>query len=160
MSTTGIIGTSLTAVEAALEYGGDYQLTASGDLAIVQDTALYPYATIQRVTFLILTNPVIPNITNTASGEPDDIFNHTYGAGARAYVGRSSGSASVNIEAMQNNIQSGLAADPYIAQNPKPTVTFSSLDNYVSSVLCTVSFTTISGVNGTVTDIPVGGGPQ
>jgi hypothetical protein len=152
------IGTPLSATEAALQYGGDYTLTANGDLAIVQDTPFYPYATIQRVIFLILTNPRMNNILNTVVGTPDDLFNPTYGAGARAFVGRANGSSNPNVEALRNNILNALANDLFIQQNPKPTVTFSSPDGFQSTVLCTVSFFTVSGQNVTIPDIPIVGG--
>jgi hypothetical protein len=147
------IGNPVSPIEAALTYGGDYQLTPSNDLATVQDTPFAAGATIQRVTFLILTNPALPNLNGNGTAEPDDMFNPNYGAGARAYVGRNATQA--NLNALQRNILNGLALDPFIANSPKPTVTFRIGD--ASTVLCTVTFRTITGQLVTIPDLAITG---
>jgi hypothetical protein len=145
----------LSAVEAALTYGGDYTITPNGDLAIVQDAPFVPTATIQRVTFLILSNPAVPNQNGIGSSSPDDIFNPSYGSGCRAYVGRSN--VTTNLDAIKRNILSALAADPFVAANPRPTVAIIPSANS-SQLLVTVAFTAISGQNVTIPDIQLGGG--
>jgi hypothetical protein len=145
----------LTAIEAALTYGGDFQFDATGDLLTIEDTPTNPAATVQRVIFLILTNPVIENILGTAVSEPDDIFFPKYGAGCRAYVGRPNTLS--NVDAIQRNIMDGLLADPFISPNPRPTITITpQAYGSPSALLIQVQFTTISGVNATVPDLLIG----
>lgn len=155
MSTTG--SPPLSAVEALLPYGGDYSITPTGDLAVIQDQPNNPQATIQRVIFLVMTNPAIPNILGTQTSMPDDPFNPQYGSGARAYVGRTNTVAT--IDAVKRNIQNALAGDPFISQNPKPVVNLSPGPD-PSTILCQISFTTVTGQNATVPDLiltPFGG---
>jgi hypothetical protein len=152
--TNPLQSTPLSAVEVKLTYGGDFELTPTGDLMIIQDTPYYPAATIQRVSFLILTNPAIPNINGVGTSAPDDIFHPDYGSGARAFVGRPS--ALANIDALQRNILQGLADDPFISQSPAPSVIFTQGSD-PSQILVTVSFTTVSGQSVTIPDLQLGG---
>lgn len=135
----------LSACEVLLTYGGDYQTDASGDLMTVQDTPQNPAATIQRVMFMILTNPAIGNAS------PDDMFNPPYGAGCRATLGRTA--TLNNIDAIQRNILNGLANDGLIATNPPPTVVPSVQSD--SLVVVTVKFFTITGQAVTLPDLLV-----
>jgi hypothetical protein len=153
-SFTPLASLPLSAVEVQLSYGGDFTLTPTGDLAIVQDTPYIPAATIQRVLFLIQTNPAIPYTNSQGTSAPDDIFNPTYGSGARLYVGRPTSQA--NIDAIQRNILNGLASDPFILQIPPPSVLI-DVDNPSGTTMVTVNFKTITGQNVTIPDVQLGG---
>ena len=135
-----------------MSYGGDYQLTSNGDLAVTQDTPYNPSATQQRVVFLILTNPALPNSLGNNTSTPDDMFNPAYGSGARAYVGRNTSVA--NLGAFERAIQSG-ALDPAILQSPRPVITITT--DSTGDVFASVSFTTITGQEVTIPDIPLTG---
>jgi hypothetical protein len=157
MSTTGApLGNPQSACEALLTFGGDYQLTANNDLAVVRDTPYSAAATIQRITFMVMTMAALPNVTNTAVGEPDDMFNPGYGGNAPAYVGRKN--QTQNLDALERSILAGIAADPFIAPTPQATCTFTvDPDPYVDTIYATPTFTTITGQVVTIPDIPITG---
>ncbi len=122
LPTISAIATPLSAVEVYIGFneegwppawGGDFQLDASGDLITLEDTASYPYATVQRVMFLVMSNPALQNILQTSTAPPDDVYYPNYGAGTRAYVGRSP--AQSNLDAIQKRNSSG--------RSPRPTTT-------------------------------------
>jgi len=161
LPTISAIATPLSAVEVYIGFsetgwppawGGDYQLDASGDLITLEDTANYPWATVQRVMFLVMSNPALQNILQNATAPPDDVYYPNYGAGVRAYVGRPNSQA--NLDAIQNAILNALTTDQFVAQSPKPIVTLTPQGDG-ATVVCVIEFWTITGQNATTPDFPL-----
>jgi hypothetical protein len=107
-------------VDALRAWGADFSITSTGDLALLQDSPASPAATQQRVIRLIQYVPLILDDAGNPITEPDDIFNTSYGSGARTLIGQNP----VNdiISGMKNRILSGLALDPYITTFPTPVI--------------------------------------
>lgn len=161
LPTISAIATPLSAVEVYIGFsetgwppawGGDYQLDASGDLITLEDTADYPWATVQRVMFLVMSNPALQNVLQTATSPPDDIFYPNYGSGVRAAVGRTN--AQSNLDAIQNAILGALTTDQFVAQAPRPIVTLTPQGDG-STVICSIAFWTMTGQNATTPDFPL-----
>ena len=159
--TISAIATPLSAVEVYIGFsetgwppawGGDYQLDASGDLITLEDTADYPWATVQRVMFLVMSNPALQNVLRNTWSPPDDVYYANYGAGTRAYVGRSP--AQSNLDAIENAILGALTTDDFVSRAPKPIVTLTPQADG-SSLTCTINFATRTGQNATTPDFPL-----
>lgn len=107
-------------------YGGDFELDPNtGDLLLVEDTPGNPAATKQRLTRLLLTTPRSSDLgTNDPLGFPDDVCNPDYGAGLPALVGVLP--TQRVLSTVQSNLAKIIAADPYVASTPVPSVTVTS----------------------------------
>lgn len=101
-------------------WGGDFSLTANGDLLLAQDSLLTPSATFERINRLILTNAAVSDANDTPISEADDLFNPSYGSSARAFIGEPPTSAL--LSSVQAAVQAGLATEPGIVSSPAPTV--------------------------------------
>lgn len=151
MSTTGIAtGSVPAATEWQLSYGGDYVLTPTGDWAIVQDTPSNPAASIQRIIFLLFTNPSLTNAQGTGTTPPDDICFPGYGAGLRMFVGYPLTTA--NTDTIVRQIMSGLADSPFVSQNPAPTVTLTPQSDG-STLVISIQFWSVYGQPITLPDV-------
>lgn len=128
-------------VEFALPWGGDFSLTSTGDIALVQDVPGSPTATVQRVTRALLSCPVLKDASGTIICRPDDLFHSSFGAGLRARIG--DGITPNSIAQIQSAIEAQLSQDPYIATLPKPVVTVQQVDYQTIGV--NVSFYSILG---------------
>jgi phage baseplate assembly protein W len=101
-------------------YADDLQFTATGDLLVLIDTPGNPAASLQRLARIILTNPTIRDAYGNPIGPPDDIFNPTFGSGARELIGQPLTGALV--AELQGRIIAAIALDPNFATNPAPAV--------------------------------------
>lgn len=108
------------AVEVDLPWGGDFTLTANGDLLLAYDTLDGSAASIQRLSRMALNNPLRLDATGTPISSPDDIFHVDWGSGVRSRVGELYGDDLAN--AVVTDIRGQLARDSYIAQSPPPIV--------------------------------------
>jgi hypothetical protein len=88
--------------DLSLRFGGDLQVSASGDLLL----ATGPQVVKQRILRRLLTNA------------GDYIFQIPYGAGLRKQVGQDS-----NLLAIQNIVRSQIFAEADVAQVPAPVIT-------------------------------------
>jgi len=137
--------------EAALDYGGDFQIGPDGDLAIVEDDANDAPASTQRLIFLVLTVPIFRDQNGDPLTEPDDICHCDYGAGLPAMVDELL--TPQTLATVEAQIRSAIAADSAFVQNPAPTIVFTTIDTETESV--TVSATTVSGVLVTTPALPL-----
>lgn len=112
-------------VEIALPPLGDISQLSNGDLQLVADSPNVPAATIQRLTRLILTNARITDATSGITSMPDDLFNPSWGATIRGFVGAP---IDANINVMQGQILKALAKDPDISNVPAPMVLISQIN--------------------------------
>lgn len=131
----------MPSVEVKLDYGGDFELDASGDLVLlVDDNGQYP-ALQQRIIQMILTSPQSKDAAgNPIAGSADDPFNVTAGAGARRIIGNTENSALIGeIEA---RILQGLAKEPDIAPYPPPQLEFTV---YPNGIVCNLTAETVDG---------------
>lgn len=129
-------------VEFAFPWGGDLQQLPNGDLAVVQDAYDNPAATIQRLEVLIMTNPTLRNEqTGQPIGRADDIFNDSYGSGARALVGELI--TDDVIAGIQARVAKAVSGDPGVAKIPAPIIDVQDLGN--GKISLTISGQTTSG---------------
>ena len=128
--------------EIFLEYGADFIIDDTGDLQLAVDSLNTFDATIQRLTRLLLTSPVIYDNANKPLTPPDDIFHPEYGAGLRAAV--DSGYTKQNLTALKASILSQLAEDPAVANTPQPQVAMTLMSDN-QTVLLNITFTTVQG---------------
>lgn len=101
-------------------YGGDFVLTAQGDVQLVSDSNASTVATTERLLRLLLTNPRLFGSSGQPIGRPDDRFNPTYGSGVKALVGEPI--TQQLLFGIRTRILSALSQDPAVAANPAPTV--------------------------------------
>lgn len=128
-------------VDLLKSYGGGLSLTATGDLAIVQDSFTSPAATIQRIEHLIQTNPRIKDASGNFVTTPDDLFNPDWGGGSGTIVGEMVTDSLTHDIA--SRLQSALASDPYIAISPAPSISVTNVGG--GFIQIDVSCSTISG---------------
>lgn len=150
MGATGAVELDLA---GGVGYGGDLALTATGDLLKVVDSATSTAATYERLARIILTNPRLLDGYGNPLGRPDDLFNPTFGSGARALVGEPLTPAL--IAGMQTRILAAIAADPGIATNPAPQVTIESDGTGDGFLYVTVQCYTIVGQIVTLPSLPL-----
>ncbi len=129
-------------VDVLRAWGSDYQLTATGDLALVQDTAQNPAATKQRVIRLIQMIPLTKDDFGNILSAPDDMFYPNYGSGIRTLLGQNPLQTLIND--IQTHILAALAQDPFIVAAPAPTVAV-ALNTTQGFLTITVSCTAITG---------------
>jgi hypothetical protein len=99
------------------EWGGDFVLTAGGDIQMAFDWDL----TRQSIERFILTSPQVTQF----NGDPvaaDDIFEPTYGLGARLKVGQLYNSQTV--DEIKQLLYQGILASPNVDQSQPPIITF------------------------------------
>jgi hypothetical protein len=129
-------------VDAQRPFGSDYVQTATGDLALLQDSPNNPVATIQRIQRMIQSIPILRDAAGNAISVPTDRFNVKYGSGAPALVGQN---PTPSLESQfRSRILAGLALDPYILPSPPPVVVVSSSPGS-GFVVDRVTCTTITG---------------
>jgi len=102
-------------------WGADISIGPTGDFVVIQDTPGNPAASLQRLTRIILTNPIGFDAYGNGISRPDDIFNPWLGSGARAAIGQPLTPALAAW--LQNNILAAIAADSNFATSPAPVVT-------------------------------------
>lgn len=134
------MGIGAVELDLASGYGGDLSRTPDGDLLLAVDTPTYPAASIQRLARIIQTNPVVLGSDGTPVGRPDDLFNPTFGSGARASIGEPSLAVT---DTLQSHILAAIAADSSFAASPAPLVVVTDLGG--GFVAVDVSVTTIAG---------------
>ncbi len=140
----------MASVEIALNWGGDFVIDSTGDLALVEDgSELFPALT-QRITQMVLTTPLITSSAGAALSVPDDVFHPTAGAGLRWAVGRLADNALLNQ--IELAILDELAKEPDIAPQPTPTVAFTV---YQNGVTCQITASTVAGQVVAFPPIPV-----
>lgn len=129
------------AVEVYLEYGGDFQLTSTGDLRLAIDGRDNGLATKQWLERLILTSPVLLDANGKPVARADDIVHPTWGGGLRQAVGQNITNAL--LSGIQSRIAKAIAANTRIATTPAPVITVTDLGNAFIEVY--VSCTTTAG---------------
>jgi hypothetical protein len=107
-------------MEVSHIFGADIDLSASGDLLLVDGLTLSQQAVLRR----LLTNPL--NLP----------FDPTYGGGLGAFVG-----SPVHAAVIQGIISAQMALEQDVDQSSAPTVTVSSAANQVSVLVQYVSLT-------------------
>ena len=128
-------------VEVKLDYGGDFELDATGDLVLVEDgNGEYP-ALQQRIIQMLLTSPQLKDgAGNPIPGSADDMFNVNAGAGLRRAIGSVENNALIaEIEA---RMIEGLSKEPDIAPYPAPQIEFVV---YPNGIVCNVTVATVDG---------------
>lgn len=135
-----------------LDYGGQLQYDARGDLLVANDSATAATATLQRIKRLLLTRPRRFNAQTNTWTAPDDQFNPTWGAGIQSYVHQNG--VTTNPE-VATAIAAALLADPGVVGNPAPIVTFSTDPNYPGTVYVNITITTPTGQTITVPPTPI-----
>lgn len=124
-------------------YGGDLALTPTGDLLKVVDTPGNPAATIQVLTRIILTNPMLTNSAGQNVARPDDLFNPWFGSGVRALVGEP---VTPNlVGSIQARILKAISSYPGIRSNPSPVVNVFTDGQNDGQVYVSVQCTTVTG---------------
>ncbi|EKM99020.1 MULTISPECIES: hypothetical protein [unclassified Acidocella] len=103
--------------DLALQFGGDLMVSASGDLATLDDQALVQ----QRVLRRLLTNP------------GDYIWQLGYGAGLGQFIGQPAA-----LSLMAGLVRAQMQREPQVMQSPPPTVSMSMADD--GTVNATVSY--------------------
>lgn len=96
-----------------LDLGGDFQWTASGDLALTSG----PTLTKQRLARRIFTNPS----STQGAGSPGDYFFHPeYGGGCGNLIGRVTSGGSLQV--LQQRVAAQARLESGVASNPPPQV--------------------------------------
>jgi hypothetical protein len=99
------------------EWGGDFLLTAGGDLQMASDWDL----TRQAIERFILTSPQVTQF----NGDPvpaDDLFEPTFGLGARLKVGQLYNNQT--IDEIKQILYQGILASPNVDQSQPPIISF------------------------------------
>lgn len=134
--------TGASYVDVLRAWGSDYQLTATGDLAVLQDTVQDPIATKQRIIRLIQMIPIAKDDFGNILSTPDDMFNPTYGSGIRTLLGQLPIQSLVH--GIQTRILAALALDPFIVSAPSPIVDV-ALNPTAGFLTITLTCTAITG---------------
>lgn len=142
-------------VDILCPLNGDYTLTATGDLALVQDAFRSPAATQQRIVRILMTSPILFDDGRNPIGRPDDLCNPTFGAGLPAIIGK--GEDAALEAAISSRISAALALDPDIATSPPPTVSVSDDGTGDGALYVSVTCYTVAGQKVTTPSVALRG---
>lgn len=122
-------------------WGGDFLLDDTGDLVLSQDTADVPQATIERLTRMVLTTPMLRDAQGNPIGWADDIHHPDWGVGLRAFVNEAFNAST--FQSIANAVISQLKLDPGVSQSSAPAVSFAQRGVYNAQM--SISFVTALG---------------
>lgn len=151
-------------VEIDLDWNGDFQLQANGDLLLALDLQNNATATTQRIQRLLYTNPRMLNANSIGyASAGDDVFHPDYGVGLPSRVGgmfpggatRTQAQISPFLNKIKSMAMNGLAADPSIAQNPSPTISVNPDAVNISQVDVNIVCYALTGQIITVPSLPL-----
>lgn len=107
-------------------YGGDLDLSPTGDLLVADETTTGE----QRVYRRLLTNPALTDRSGQTTASADYIFHPDYGAGVPRYVGQPT-----DIGAVKSLIRTQIGKEAAVAQSPAPVIDVQSSENLLTTVI-------------------------
>jgi len=110
-------------------FGNDIQLSATGDIAPIDDTIKGQ----QRILRRLLTNPNQTDANGNPIAAGDYIWHPTYGAGLPSYVGQI-----INVPKITALIRSQILLEECVAKMPAPVINLEAIANGLS---CTITYT-------------------
>jgi hypothetical protein len=134
-----------------LEYGGDFQLSPQGDLAIAIDTPSNPIASLQLLERILFTSPQQKDANGNVVAPGECLQYQTLGAGLKTYVDATMTPA--KVKALQAAILDQMAQYPNFSTNPQPVVTVAITSP--TSISIQIQFTTNTGQTVTSPAYPI-----